>query len=601
VKTISLKKIAIVAVSALGISLAGSSASNAAIVEVTYDKVTAIGLYQVTSTPVVGSAVVVNAGLTTAALSGSTTATLVGQLSTYPAGGFVQVSAVNTITGGSTASFANSWATGSAGTVAGAALTLPGGGNGAALLAGSTAATVSTGVGSFSFTPAVAGSYVLTVWHETAAGGSTNVDYNETRQTIAITVVAAPTASGGASLLTIRSGAVTSKGAGSSSDLYIYGNRATGTQRAIIGVGVRGSTGAALTGATVTATVTGPGLVTVVAGTEGTAAGAGASRSTSVTLASTESDAVVRISGDGTSGVGTVTVSVTDPITGTTTTVGSKSVTFFSTTVATLTATQVYANIGASTTHGCAAVACTWATYSTGSSGKPAVLLVAKDSSGTVIPDLAGIVATSSDLTQVSASTVVAVTSSADDYNGRGYYNVSVTGAPTATSGKTATVTYSYTNTDTTVKSTAAVTFTIGGTTIVTETLGFDKTSYAPGEAMVITRTAKDSAGNAVADGTASPAVIFSKPAGGTSPAASFYVAGKSATSATAPTVFAPSVSGAFSASMTGGDAAATVRTGSASVTDANAGLLTQIDALNAKIVALNALIAKIMKKLGVK
>ena len=36
-------------------------------------------------------------------------------------------------------------------------------------------------------------------------------------------------------------------------------------------------------------------------------------------------------------------------------------------------------------------------------------------------------------------------------------------------------------------------------------------------------------------------------------------------------------------------------------ITDANAGLLTQIDALNAKIVALNALIAKIMKKLGVK
>jgi len=32
-----------------------------------------------------------------------------------------------------------------------------------------------------------------------------------------------------------------------------------------------------------------------------------------------------------------------------------------------------------------------------------------------------------------------------------------------------------------------------------------------------------------------------------------------------------------------------------------SASLLTQIDALNAKIVALNALIAKIMKKLGVK
>jgi hypothetical protein len=37
------------------------------------------------------------------------------------------------------------------------------------------------------------------------------------------------------------------------------------------------------------------------------------------------------------------------------------------------------------------------------------------------------------------------------------------------------------------------------------------------------------------------------------------------------------------------------------SVLDGNAALLTQIDALNAKIVALNALIAKIMKKLGVR
>ena len=81
-KTISLKNIALVAVSALGISLVGAPASNAAIIEATYDKVTAINLYKVTSTPAVGSAVVVNVGLTTAALAGSVAATLVGKLST---------------------------------------------------------------------------------------------------------------------------------------------------------------------------------------------------------------------------------------------------------------------------------------------------------------------------------------------------------------------------------------------------------------------------------------------------------------------------------------------------------------------------------------
>jgi hypothetical protein len=198
---------------------------------------------------------------------------------------------------------------------------------------------------------------------------------------------------------------------------------------------------------------------------------------------------------------------------------------------------------------------------------------------------------------------VTAAGATALDATGLGGYNASVTGAASATSGKTATVTYSYTNADLTVIKSAAVPFTIGGTTIVTETLAFDKTSYAPGEAMWITRTAKDSAGNPVADGVASPAITFSRPVGGTAPAAGFYVGGnsRSSTSLATAAVFAPSIGGAFTANMTGGDAAATVRTASSSVTDANAGLLTQIDALNAKIVALNALIAKIMKKLGVK
>jgi len=270
-----------------------------------------------------------------------------------------------------------------------------------------------------------------------------------------------------------------------------------------------------------------------------------------------------------------------------------------------LTATQNYSVLGAARVTGCSAVACTGTTYSTGSAGKPAVVIVAKDSTGNIIPGLT-LTATSSDATVISTSTVTAVTvagAAALDATGLGAYNASVTGASSATSGKTATVTYSYTNTSGAKEkiSSAAVPFTIGGTTIVTETLSFDKTSYVAGEAMVITRTAKDSAGNSVADGVASPAVTFSKPVGGTAPVAGFYVKGTSATSATTPTVFAPATGGAFTASMTGGDAAATVKTASSSVVDGNAALLTQIDALNAKIVALNALIAKIMKKLGVK
>ena len=595
-KTISLKKrIALVAVAALGSTLVTVAPANAANNAV--GDVVSINLTRVTTTPVVGGAVAVNVGLVTGANAASTEVPLTAVLTKYPSAGFVQTTA-SVLTGtGSTATANFGYGAGSA-SASGAVLTLGPAAGARALTAGSVASSATVGAGSFSFTPAVAGDYELTVWNDVGTNSSV-VDTNESRQTIAITVAAAPVATGGASLFTITSGSGTANGAGSASATSVApAVRTTGTQVAVAAIAVRGSTGAALNGATVTASVSGAGLVLV---NTSSSTAAGTARASSATLTGANL-AYVHVSADGSAGKGTVTVTVTDPVTGATSTVGTFDVQFYSSTVATLTATQNYSVLGASRITGCASTTCTGTTYSTGSAGKPAVLLVAKDSGGNVIPGLT-ITATPSDLTVIGSSTVVAVDESVNDANGLGYYNASVTGAPTATSGKTATVTYSYTNADLTKISSAAVTFTIGGTTIVTETLAFDKTSYAPGEAMWITRTAKDSAGNPVADGVASPAVTFSRPNGGTAPAAGFYVAGKSLSSTSLATaaVFAPSVGGAFSASMTGGDAAATVRTASSSVTDANAGLLTQIDALNAKIVALNALIAKIMKKLGVK
>jgi len=594
VKTISLKKrIALVAVAALGSSLVTVSSANAA---TAVADVTSISLAKVTATPVVGAAVAVNVGVVVGSNTGSTTVPLTGVLSKYPSGGFVQVTAAVT-TGSGSAATAVGFTAGST-SASGAVLTL--GNNTTALVAGSVTASSTVGAGSFSFTPTVAGDYEITVWSDTGTNASV-VDTNESRQTISITVVAAPVATGGASLMTWAYGAVSAPAITATPETLVPTvNTFTGAAQAAIAiVDVKGSTGAALAGATLTASISGAGLV--LANTTNTTM-AGTARSSSVVLTGA-STGYVHVSADGSSGLGTVTVSVTDPVTGATSTVGTFTVQFYSSTVATLTATQNYSVLGASRVTGCSAVACTGTTYSTGSSGKAAVVIVAKDASGNVIPGLT-LTATSSDATVISTSTVTAVTAAgatALDATGLGGYNASVTGAASATSGKTATVTYSYTNANLTKISTAAVPFTIGGTTITSETLAFNKTSYAPGEAMVVTRTAKDSAGNPVADGVASPAVTFSKPVGGTAPAASFYVGGTSATSATAPTVFAPATGGAFTASMTGGDAAATVRTASSSVVDGNAALLTQLDALNAKIVALNALIAKIMKRLGVK
>ena len=598
-KTISLKKrIALVAVAALGSTLVVSApAANAAIAA----DLTAVNATVATSSPAVGSAVTVNVGVTTATGGGSAiTATLKGAFigaTDTPTAGWVSVSAARTVGGGS-ASFGSTLITTSS--AAGNSLSLLSG-----ALAGFAAATVTssttTGVGSFQFTPTKTGTYVLSIWHEASDGGTTDsINSNEARQTVSITVAAAKEASGGTTRMVVASG-VTSYGAGSTfgmSDTGISGDRTIGTQRAIASVEVRNSSNALITGATLAASISGPGLVLVdTTANDGTGT-AGTARSSSVALTGA-SVGYIHVSGDGTSGVGTVTVTVTDPVSAVSSTVGTFTVTFYSTTVATLTATANYVNIGSGVTTGCSSATCLGgSSYSTGSAGKPAVLLVAKDSSGMVIP---GRTVTNSiaDASVISTTTITGA--NANDANGLGYYNVSVTGAANSTSGKTTTVTWSIVNSATSTITSNAITFTAAGTTIAKETLAFDKTSYVAGDPMVITRTATDAAGNPIADGTASPAVTFSKTVGGTAPAASVYVAGKSATSATTPTVFAPVTGGAFTASMTGGDTAKTVVTASSSVVDGNAALLTQIDALNAKIVALNALIAKIMKRLGVK
>jgi len=593
VKTISLKKrIALVAVAALGSSLvtvAPANAANAALVS-------AINATTATSSPAVSSAVTVHVGLTTTA-AGSNSFTIKGGFlgaSDVPTGGWVAVTASEDIVSSGSASYGTTGIT--SGTASGATLTLV---SAASTLAGTIASSATAGAGSFAFTPTKAGTYVLTIWHEAEDGGTADaVNSNEARQTVSITVAAAKEASGGTTRMVVKSGTGASYGAGSTnagSDTGITASRTIGTQVAIAAIQTRNSGNSVITGATVAASISGPGLV-LVDGTDGSAVGTARSSSSVRTAAST---AYVHVSGDGTSGKGTVTVTVTDPVTAVTTTVGTFDVTFYSTTVATLTATANYVNIGSGVTTGCSSATCLGgSSYSTGSAGKPAVLLVAKDSSGMVIPNLT-ITNTIADAAVISTTTVTGA--NADDANGLGYYNVSVTGAANSTSGKTTTVTWSVVNSATSTITSNAITFTAAGTTIAKETLAFDKTSYVAGDPMVITRTATDAAGNPIADGTASPAVTFSKTVGGTAPAASAYVAGKSATSATAPTVFAPVTGGAFTAQMTGGDAAATKYTASSSVVDGNAALLTQIDALNAKIVALNALIAKIMKKLGVK
>jgi hypothetical protein len=130
-----------------------------------------------------------------------------------------------------------------------------------------------------------------------------------------------------------------------------------------------------------------------------------------------------------------------------------------------------------------------------------AATITATDAAGTLVPYVAV-----GKFSAVSSSTSVLLNSGsyAEDatttYGGHGNYTATVTTGVLSASGQTATITYTYTS-GTTVINAAPVAFTLGGSAS-TVTFAFDKTTYAPGTAAIITVTAKDSAGNPAASGT---------------------------------------------------------------------------------------------------
>ena len=179
-----------------------------------------------------------------------------------------------------------------------------------------------------------------------------------------------------------------------------------------------------------------------------------------------------------------------------------------------------------------------------------------------------------------------------------------------STSGQSVTLTARVGDPATTVTTdyiTVAVgTFTLGGS-ISTVTLTTDKSSYSPGEAMVVTATAVDASGNPTYDGQSGPTWITATKALGGTLTMNAYYDGKS-TSGTrsaldvrvirnSNTVFAPNASGTFtlqgvygtdnaksaSVSATVGDDAATAAANAASDAAAEA-----IDAANAATDAAN-------------
>jgi hypothetical protein len=140
-----------------------------------------------------------------------------------------------------------------------------------------------------------------------------------------------------------------------------------------------------------------------------------------------------------------------------------------------------------------------------GSALAGAVQVVVTDALGNGVPGQEGnIVATSSD-TSVLASQTAGNSGCVYDtvVDTVGNYLCNVSAVANVASGKTATITFTVVKSGTTtvLASAPALTFTTGGSTISSLTLVPAASSYAPGDKVTMTLTAKDSSGNPVADG----------------------------------------------------------------------------------------------------
>ena len=373
----------------------------------------------------------------------------------------------------------------------------------------------------------------------------------------------------------------------------IVQSAAVGTQRANILVTVQNGNDTALVDQNVVATISGPGLIAWDA--DGTGVGTSGGTVT-MDMGSSENVEYLVVSGSGVGGVATITFTIG------TTVLGTETITFYgSVSKYTATTNIVAAADGTTSTDVvtvCAAdsanVAVPGATIY-GFSGDTTVATMAESSDDT---EASAISASGTSMANHVAATAI------------GCVGFSITALSQKTNSS---VVLTFGNASSIASSTISTTATVlvGYVAATTVALTSNKTTYTPGEAVILTLTHKDSAGRPVAygpgTGTLSAALTSSS---ALSTAALFGTANISKVGTTAQTVYAPLSAGPVTVSgKTGTDATylVTAAQGLAlsatfTVVDANqASLLAQIDALNAKIVALNALIAKIMKKLGVK
>ena len=254
-------------------------------------------------------------------------------------------------------------------------------------------------------------------------------------------------------------------------------------------------------GATVSAVVTGSGLVSY--GTSASQSTLGSGKVAANQTALTGNVAYFNVSGDGTAGTGTIAISVTD-VKGNTVALASKTVTF----TGKVAALKTVANLSVLKAGGTAGTAAgnvynytgsaTDATSISGATGTIPVTVFTTDANGNKTNAGANLKIVSSDSTVLTAGDCTAASSPSSVV---GEYNCVVTGTALAASGATATIT-AKASTDGGATFTIVgtpVTFTIGGD-IKTAALSTDSATYSPLQPITVSYTAKDSSGNAAYD-----------------------------------------------------------------------------------------------------
>jgi hypothetical protein len=437
------------------------------------------------------------------------------------------------------------------------------------------------------FTSATAGSAVVTLRSENVTTG-------------ALTTVATATVTyGSADLLalsvantTIHKAKSTDAPSASTDVTAIVQSAVVGTQRANILVTVKNGNDTALEAQTVTATIAGPGLIAWAASGTGTGTTSG---SVTKVMAAGENDEYLVVNGSGTGGVATITFAIG------TTVLGTETITFYGS-VAKYTATT---NI----------VAAANGTVST-----DVVTVCATDSANVAVPGATvygfsgdTTVATMAESSDETEATAIAAsgTSMANHVatTAVGCVGFSITGLTQLTK-PSVVLTFGNAATIATSTITATATVLVGSVAATTVALTADKATYAPGAAVILSLTYKDSVGRPVAHGPGTGTLAAALTASSAlSTAALFATANSSKLGATTQTVFAPLSAGPVTiAGLTGaGDtgtylvtAAQGVALSATFTVSQNAdisAITTLINSLIAKINALNKLVIKIQKK----